>query len=267
VYHDARSGKLLLELPGDTTRALLLTTLATGLGSNPVGLDRGLAGNEYVVRFERGGDRVLAVFENWRYRSSDTANAAHQRSVSEAFPTSTVAALPILGTEGRRLLVDATDFVLRDWMDVSRTLERTGQGSYALARDRSSVNRALTKAFPDNTEIDVSLTFSSGGRPGPIVASIAPDGSAITLREHVSLARLPAPGYRPRAIDPRVGFFGITFHDFAQPSSAPSSRGGSRGTAWSARTRATRAARSGTPSSTTSTRGSPSRCARPRCRG
>ncbi|GLC24102.1 zinc-dependent metalloprotease [Roseisolibacter agri] len=221
LHHDARTGKVLLELPGDSTRALLLTTLATGLGSNPVGLDRGMSGENYVVRFDRSGEKVLAVLENWQYRSSDTANAAHQRSVAEAFPPSIVAALPLVGTEGGRLLVDATDFFVRDWMDVPRTLERAGQGSYAVARDRSGINRALTRNFPRNTEVDINLTFASGGRPGPIVERITPDGRAFTLREHLSLVALPDGAYRPREWDPRVGYFGIRFHDFAQPIQRP----------------------------------------------
>jgi hypothetical protein len=221
LYLDARTGKVLLELPRDSMRALLFTTLATGLGSNPVGLDRGADGANHIVRFDRAGERVLAVLENWQYRSSDTANAAHQRTVAEAFPPSIVAALPIVGSEGGRLLVDATDFVVRDWMDVPRTLERAGQGSYAVARDRSGLNRALTRNFPRNTEIDVMLTFAASGRPGPIVERIAPDGRAFTLREHLSLLALPDDGYRPRAMDPRVGYFGIRFHDFAQPIQRP----------------------------------------------
>jgi hypothetical protein len=225
LYHDARTGKVLLELPGDSTRALLLTTLATGLGSNPVGLDRGASGGDFVVRFDRAGERVLAVLENWQYRSSDTANRAHQRTVAEAFPPSTVAALPLVASEGGRLLVDATDFVVRDWMDVPRTLERTGQGSYAVARDRSGLNRALTRNFPRNTEIDITLTFASGGRPGPIVERITPDGRAFTLREHLSLVALPDGQFRPRELDPRVGYFGIRFHDFAQPIQRPLQQG------------------------------------------
>ena len=217
---DARAGKVFLELPGDSTRALLLTTLATGLGSNPVGLDRGASGDGYVVRFERAGERVLAVLENTQYRSSDTANAAHQRSVAEAFPPSTVAALPIASSDGGRLVVDATDFFVRDWMDVPRTLQRAGQGAYAVARDRSGVHRPNTKNFPRNTEVDVALTFAAAGAPGGIVESIAPDGRAFTLREHLSLVPLPN-GYRPRPVDPRVGYYGVRFHDFAQPVQRP----------------------------------------------
>jgi hypothetical protein len=226
AYVDAKSGKLLLELPRDSVRALLLVTQATGFGSNPIGIDRGASDEAQIVRFERDGERAVAVLENWRYRSSASSNSAHQRSVVEAFPASTIAALPILAEEHGRLLVDATDFAVRDWTDVSGTMARSQQGNYVVARDRSGINRTLTKGFPENTEIDVSLTFTVVCTPvcarfGPIVAQTVPDARAFTLRQHLTLHRLPDDSYRPREWDPRVGYFGITFHDFARPIQEP----------------------------------------------
>jgi hypothetical protein len=174
------------------------------------------------VRFDREGDRMLVVLENWRYRSSAATNPDHRRTVTEAFPPSTIAAMPILADEQGRLLVDATDFVLRDWTDVAGTLARAQQGNFAMARDRSGINRSLTRGFPDNTEIDLTLTYAlTSGRPGGIVSQIVPDGRAFTLRQHLTLHRLPDDAYRPRAQDPRVGYFGITFHDFARPIQEP----------------------------------------------
>jgi len=216
LYLDAEQGKILIELPRDSLRVLALFSLATGLGSNPIGLDRGASGGEQVVRFERNGPRVLVVFENWNYRTS-LDNADHARTVSEAFPPSTVAALPLVAAEGGRLLVDATDFFVRDWNGVGDALQQNQQGSYTLARDRSSVYRPNTRNFPANTEVDVSLTFVTTGRPGGIVSNIVPDGSAFTLREHVSLVQLPDDNYRPRRADPRTGFFGPLFRDYGQP--------------------------------------------------
>jgi hypothetical protein len=193
--------------------------MATGLGSNPVGLDRGANGDEQVVRFDRDGDRVLMVFENSGYRSS--LNAAHRLTVDESFPPSTMASLPVLAEEGTRTLIDLTDIVYRDWTDVAGTLTRLNQGGYAVARDRSSLNRPYTRAYPDNSEIDAALTFTTSGRPGSIVSRMAPDGRAFTLRQHLSFVRLPNGDYRPRELDPRVGFFGITFKDYGQPIQRP----------------------------------------------
>ena len=220
IYLDPHQGRILLELPHDSTRALLMITQATGLGSNPIGIDRGASGETYVARFDRDGDRVLLVLENWAYRSS-SGSADHVRSVTEAFPPSTVAALPLLADESGKLLVDATDVVLRDWNDVVGTLARSQQGAYTLARDRSSVYRPYTKAFPDNTEIDASLTFAATNRPGPIVEAIVPDGRAFTLRQHLTFLKPPGPGFRPRALDPRIGYFGVSFKDYAQPVQQP----------------------------------------------
>lgn len=218
IYLDPEGEKVYLEIPRDSMRVLYLLSLATGLGSNPIGLDRGSEQGEQVARFDRSGDRVLLVLENWKYRSSAADNLDHQRTVKEAFPSSTVAALPIVGESDGRILVDATDFVYRDWVDVSGTLARMNEGSYSVARDRSSIYRPYTKAFPENTEIDASLTYAlSGTRPGRTVNFIVPDGRAFTLRQHMSFVQLPDSSYVPRADDPRVGYFGITFNDYAQP--------------------------------------------------
>jgi hypothetical protein len=220
IYLDPRSGRILLELPRDSTRALLMITQATGLGSNPIGIDRGSSGETHVARFDRDGDRVHLVLENWSYRST-SGDPNHARSVVEAFPPSTVSALPLVAEETGKLLVDATDAVMRDWNDVVGTLARTQQGAYTVARDRSSIYRPYTKAFPDNSEIDVSMTYAATGRPGGTVESIVPDGRAFTLRQHLTFLKLPDGGFRPRSIDPRVGYFGIAFKDYAQPIQEP----------------------------------------------
>ena len=49
LYLDPRQGKLLLELPRDSTRALMVVIQATGLGSNPIGIDRGSDGATYCI--------------------------------------------------------------------------------------------------------------------------------------------------------------------------------------------------------------------------
>ena len=68
------------------------------------------------------------------------------------------------------------------------TLARSNEGTYTLARDRSSVDRAFTKAFPeqhrDRRRADVR--GAAGGR-APIVEPSLPDGRAFTLRQHISL--------------------------------------------------------------------------------
>lgn len=221
IYLDNKTGKIMLEIPRDSMRVLMFTGLATGLGSNPIGLDRGAGYDNYLARFDRNGDRMLVVFENWNYRSSATDNVAHVRTIAESFPPSTPGSLPIVAQEGTRTLVDATDFFMRDWNDVSGTLAQSNEGSYSVAKDRSSIYRPYTQAFPENSEIDIALTFATQARPGQTVAAIVPEGRSFTLRQHISLLKLPDDGFMPRVLDPRMGFFGITFKDYAQPIQNP----------------------------------------------
>ena len=219
LYLNDRTGALYLEIPRDSTRVLFMTTLATGFGSNALGLDRGSGGGVRVARFEKAGERVFVVFENTQFRSS--GNADQQRAVAEAFSNSTVAALPIIAEEGGRLLVDATDLVMRDWNEIAGTFARNLQGTYVVARDRSRFYKPYTKAFPDNTEIDVALTLAATGDAGGGLGRLAPDARALNFRQHITLLRLPDAAFRPRVADPRVGFFGVTFNDYAQPIQAP----------------------------------------------
>jgi hypothetical protein len=214
ILHHLGTDRLELAIPDTGLRALFLVTQATGLGSNPIGVDRGANGTAEVVRFERTGDRVRVVFENWRYRT--TGDALHERTIRESFAESPVLSLPITDERDGHVTVDATDLLYRDWNNVAGTLQRSQEGSWQVARDRSRVHRPYTKAFPDNTELDVELTFTSNGG-GRITGTILPDNGAFMLRQHLTLLRLPDDAYRPREWDPRTGYFGISFKDYFQP--------------------------------------------------
>jgi hypothetical protein len=214
IHWDAAKARLLMEVRLDE-EFLYLTSLATGVGSATLGLDRGTIGGEYVAHFARVGPRVQLVLANPQFRAVSD-NAALVRSVTESFPTSVAAAFEILAEEDGRLLVDLTPLAVSDVMDAVGSLRRAEQGAFRLDRDRSAVYGPRTKAFPRNTEIEASLTFTSDD-PGRLVRSHTPDGRALTLREHHSFVHLPEPGYRPRAFHPQAGFFPTTFWDFAKP--------------------------------------------------
>src|SRR5438105_3096873 len=53
LYWDERAGKLFLEVERLDSEFLYQIALASGLGSNPVGLDRGQLGDSKVVFFRR----------------------------------------------------------------------------------------------------------------------------------------------------------------------------------------------------------------------
>jgi len=53
LYWDSKDGKLLMEISRFDTEFLYQVSLQTGVGSNPIGLDRGQLGSTNVVFFQR----------------------------------------------------------------------------------------------------------------------------------------------------------------------------------------------------------------------
>jgi hypothetical protein len=170
------------------------------------------------VRFERVGPRVLLVEPNTRYRAA-TGNAAERRAVEESFARSVLWGFTVAAEQGGRVLVDATDFALRDAHGVVGALRRARQGDYRLDASRSALYLPRTRGFPRNTEIEVTLTFT-GDNPA-LGRDVTPTPEAITVRERHSFVALPEPGYEPRRSDPRAGYFGIAYADYATAIDAP----------------------------------------------
>jgi hypothetical protein len=115
-------------------------------------------------------------------------------------------------------------FYLRDVHGIPGTLQRSQQGQFRLEPTRSAFYLPNTKNFPKNTEVEVTLTFVTEGEAGQLVRSVTPNPQAITVRERVSFVELPPPGFKPRVNDPRAGYFGIQYMDFATPISEPVTR-------------------------------------------
>jgi len=258
LYWDERTGNLWLEIARFDSDFLYTTGLAAGLGSNDIGLDRGQQAGGRIVSFQRIGPKVLLVQGNENFRSS-SENPAERRSVEDSFAKSVVWGFAVAAESNGRVLVDATDFFVRDGHGAGGAL---GAGAYRVDRTRSAVYMARTKAFPKNTEIEVTLTFANeaaGGRgggfigptqgPTPIVvnappvaapgrggrggggfggglfsgtvASVTPSADAVTLREHYSFVELPDGAYRPRYDDPRAGYGGLSYVDYSVPIGDP----------------------------------------------
>ncbi|HWZ30830.1 MAG TPA: zinc-dependent metalloprotease [Bryobacteraceae bacterium] len=255
MYWDDRTGSLWLEISRFDTDFLYTTGLAAGLGSNDLGLDRGQGGQGRLVSFQRIGPKVLLTQHNESFRSS-SPNEAERKSVEDSFAKSVLWGFTVAAETNGHVLVDATDFILRDGHGAAGGLR---PGTYRVDRTRSAVYMARTKAFPKNTEIEVTLTFANdaagggrGGGGGPAqgppaigtgdagggrggrggggfggglfsgtVASVTPSADSVTLREHYSLVELPDGNFKPRDDDPRAGYGGLNFVDYSVPIGEP----------------------------------------------
>ena len=215
LYWDEGSGKLYWEIDAVNRGFLYQVSLSSGLGSNPVGLDRGQLGLTAILNPLRVGPRLLLMEPNYRYRAVSD-NPAEVAAVRDAFAPSVHWGFEIAAETDGRVLVDATDFFLRDTHGAALQMEQAGQGSFSLDASRSAFFLPRTKGFPKNTEVETLLTFTNA-EPGVLVQSVVASGEAVTLRQHHSLVELPDDGYRPRIADPRVGTNGPTYYDYATP--------------------------------------------------
>ncbi len=175
LYWDERKGKLWLEISLWNSEFLFVDSLPAGVGSNDIGLDRGQLGEGRVVEFVRVGPRVLLKEINLSYRSSSD-NPAEKRSVQDAFAQSVLWGFEVAAEANGRVLVDATAFFLSDAHRVAETLKATKQGPYKIDESRSAVYLENTRNFPQNTEVESTLTFTfSGDELGKWVTQVTPD--------------------------------------------------------------------------------------------
>jgi hypothetical protein len=220
-YWDAARGQLLLEVTREGEEFLYGAGLAGGAGVLEASLDRGQLGELGVVRFERVGPRVLLHQRQTAHRSG-VSDPERTRVVEESFPSSVLAALPVVADDGPRVLVDATEFLLRDTV-VLPLLKQAQVGDWRQDAARSAIHFDRTGAFPRNTEIEAVLTFTSDNPPTS-VASVLPDGRTLSLRVHHTFLKLPEPGYQPRRLDPRIGFIPQRHRDHTAPFTEPIDR-------------------------------------------
>ncbi len=224
LHWHAGDGKLYLEIAEFDTPFLYVSWLARGVGSNDLGLDRGQLGDTRVVRFQRSGPRVLLVQDNLDYRA-DSDDADERAAVQQSFAFSVLGGFDIAAeASDGRVLVDATEFFLRDAHGVGDSLKDSEEGDYKASPELSAIYLANTRAFPDNTEVEAIVTLT--GKPtGKYLPTVVPDPTRVSVHIRHSLVRLPDDNYTPVPFEPRSGYFDPAFFgsfaDYATPIHRP----------------------------------------------
>ena len=226
LYWDEPAGKLWLEIPKLDTEVLYSTGLATGLGSNDIGLDRGILTGSRIVKFERAGPRVLMVQPNYQFRGADDERGRSEDGAGRVRAVGAVGlprSRPRPATACSSTSPSISSATATTWPDVC------ARDRIASTRRAARIYTPMTLNFPKNTEMEAELTFvrnvpapavrrRSGG--GPVVAAVAAlaaarfskvsaawprRAEAASIRIHHSIVELPDGNYKPRRFDPRSG--------------------------------------------------------------
>ena len=215
-YYDASTDKIYLEVENLDSDFLYINSLATGIGSNDIGLDRGQLGNERLVSFQKAGNKLLLIQPNLSFRAI-TTNNAEENSIREAFAKSVIYGFKILETNDNKYLIDFTSFLMQDKHGVADRLKLAKQGVYKIDKTKSAIELNHTKSFPKNSEFEALLTFSGKPTGNLITSGVSPDPSLVSVVQHHSFIELPDSEYKPREFDPRSGALAISFMDYATP--------------------------------------------------
>ena len=217
--YNEETGKVILTVKDPGKEFLYINSLATGIGSNDIGLDRGQLGKGRVVKFVKAGNKLLLTQVNYDYRA-ESDNALEREAVKQAFAESVLWGFPInvkkSGDSTGHLQIDVTDFLLRDAHGIVKKLKSKKQGTYKLDKSRSAIYQGRTKSFPDNTEFEATTTFT-GESIGTYIKSVTPTSDVVTVRQHHSFVRLPDSNYTPRVFHPFAGYNMLKYADYATP--------------------------------------------------
>ena len=216
IIYDRKNDKIYLRIDNLNRQFIYQTSLPSGLGSNDIGLDRGQLGATRLAIFERAGNRVFLKQLPTDFRA-ETKNRKEREAISEAFASSVLWGFPVVDSGNGWVLVDASEFVLQDIHRVGDRLDSRKQGKgFKVDKSRSAIYMPRTTAFPDNTELESTITLV-GSKPGKYLKQVSPDDKTITLKMHHSFIRLPKAGYKPRKFLPKSGYWNISYQDYASP--------------------------------------------------
>ena len=181
----------------------------TGAGYGGTG-----AGNR-VVRWELRDENVL--LRDVKYSIRADVNDSVKNAVEASSLAPIIMSLPIKAWgKDKAPVIEVTDLLVAD---VSEFSPKRRLGASSLDKQRTFLESV--KAFPENIEVKVLATYtlsssdgseSGGGRRGGGRSS---SGPTLTALVHHSMVALPERPMQPRRHDDRVGFFSVSFEDYA----------------------------------------------------
>ncbi|MFN3596222.1 MAG: zinc-dependent metalloprotease [Rubricoccaceae bacterium] len=198
--------KLLAEVPDSLLGRDMLLKSRIARTAEGIGYGGESSGNQ-LVRFERQGNHLLLRTLRYNIVAADSLPIAQAVQASSFEPI--LARLPIraFGPDSASAVVELTELFTTD---VPALGLQSGRREQFRVRRLDPARSYLTRAsaYPINVEIRNVLTYEAGQPPSN------PATGVITLEMAHSLLLLPREPMRPRRIDARVGYFGITQTDY-----------------------------------------------------
>jgi len=186
---------------------LLVTTQAetqAGVGY------QGDAVNHQVVRWERMENKILLRNEMFSATAADSLPVSYSVKRANQPPIIMAFNIEAFKNDSSAIVIDVTKLFSTDIAELG--MNRFARERYKVKRldtKRSFIN--YIKAFPDNLEIEATMTYNATKVPG------SRSLNTITLTIHNSMVHLPKNPMLARLKDKRVGYFTVSLYDYGFP--------------------------------------------------
>ena len=195
--------KLFYEIPTDALGLELLWVVQiseTTSGSSYAGMPV----SAHIVRWELLGEKLLLREVRYEIRAETKDSIAEAVEASNLAPIIRAFEVKAFGKD-KAPVIEVTELFNKEVAEFSA---KSALGAGAMDGGRTFIQEV--KAFPDNIELRVLASFADSSKE--------PNSSGVTAVLHHSMVKLPKEKMKPRRHDSRVGFFNVSFLDFADDS-------------------------------------------------
>lgn len=199
-----------------------------GLYGNQMGAFLAAGRGQYVASFRKfGPNGVQLIARNTAHTAAKDAPIRH--AVERSFSDSLIASAAVASAphpERKSVLIDASALFINDFPMAAQQLEQTFRQPYAFDDKNSSIEKVRNSET--ETGFNVRAHYRLGrvalppaspapGQPLPKYPHSLPDIRSLFMGYYYGFSQLPQSPMRPRAADPRVGYFTANVHDFSNP--------------------------------------------------
>lgn len=211
-----KDGKLYMAISEeDLNKDFLMNfEISEGIGSS--GLFGGTMLNIFeaaLVALEKHDGKIFLVQKPHRYTAEQ--GTPQEKAVDLSYGNSVLETAKVEAEKEGTILIDVYNWFVSDLSQVGRRVQgavssRPGQPGRA-SLDKSRSHLKMVKSFPENSYVEVKLTFKNNERFGP---RTVPDARYIPVSIHYNMVKLPEQPMKPRMADDRAGYFMTVHKDF-----------------------------------------------------
>ena len=228
--------KVLLEIQPDQFDKMYMLSLTCESGLGEGGFYADSDCGETPIAFHKEGKNVQVILKNTRFAAQN--NSPMGRAVAHSFSDSILGSTKLEALphpERKSDLIDLGAILLTDVPMMAYQLNDVFRIGYHY--DAKNSNFGMLKAFERNIEIETVNHFAAEQPPlSPIMPPGVPppptpppprnipDLRSLLFHFRYSISELPAPGFRPRLADDRVGHFFTQVEDYDSDRNFESSR-------------------------------------------